>query len=283
MSIVNSTRSSASIGYLRGYAAARGHRQPVSPAQPRVPPGAVADRARRSARCRSTSAASTSRCSSDIGDRVRHDVRRRREPPVVARWRAAARRVLRLLRPGHVRDRLLARPDQAGGVNETWFLLTGSSVRSRDPARRRGRDRGRAPARRAVARPARSARARRRSPRASRRDVDRADAVSVALAADAAPGSRRGVPRGSPQLARRLDELDRALATATSRGRFDLAPRSTSACGSPATTSAPASSCCSISATSAGARRRRPARAARRPARRASRPRPRAAVAGSSL
>ena len=50
----------------------------------------------------------------------------RQGPAARGRRRAAARRVLRLLRAGHVRDRLLARASSTAASARRWFLLTGS-------------------------------------------------------------------------------------------------------------------------------------------------------------
>ncbi len=168
-----------------------------------------------------------------------YNTRARREGLArVDRRRGAARRVLRLLRPRHVRARLLEGPHQRRRRRElvpAHREPVGGAPAQRG-RRRRGRGRGRccAPARRAGARPARPPRPRRRSPRAPRRDVDRADAVSVARAAGAAPGPRRRVPRGdaprAPARRARPRAADRGAGAdrRRRRGRPRAAPRRSS-------------------------------------------------------
>ena len=220
MSIVNSTRVGVDRLPAR-LSGAHDRRQPVPPAQPRVPPGAVPDRARPrdAADLPAPRAPGAARATSARRSTTRStpssNLRR------VGRRRAPRRRVLRLLRPGHVRDRLRARPHR-GRRQRDLVPADGEPVKDQRSSAGERRGRGRAAARRAGARAARSARARRRSPRASRRDLDRADAVSVALAADAAPGPRGRVPRGDAARAPARRARSRARTT-SAPDWFDLA------------------------------------------------------------
>ena len=220
MAIVNSTRAGRHRLPAR-LSGAHGRRQPVPPAEPRVPPGAARRSSAASRRCRSTSGASTSALLVDVGTAfdTTFDADRAPAASVGAALRVDA--FFGYFVPGHVRARLRARPDR-GRHQRDLVPAHGEPVSSRTEVAGERRDRDRAPARRAGARAARSPRPRRRSPRAPRRDLDRADAVSVALAADAAPGPRRRLPRGDARS--RAGSTSSIARSTTSRRAGSISP-----------------------------------------------------------